>query len=285
MSYTAEINRANPSCIVFVLDQSSSMADPIGSYNNPEASATEKQHAAADAINRSLTELSRACLREEPPRIYHYFDVAVVGYGASVGSAFGGSLQGQTLVPISTLGDEPLDVEQREKKTADGAGGLVTTQVPFPVWFKPTAQGGTPMCAALENVRSTLENWIASHPDAFPPMVLNITDGEATDGDPMPAAEAIRKLSTTDGNVLMFNLHMSETNASAIYFPDSEAGLPNDFARKLFSMSSTLPPSFREGAQKLGYPVSDGSRGFVFNADLVALVNFIEIGTQFRPLR
>ena len=89
------------------------------------------------------------------------------------------------LVPISEVGNRPARVEERTKKVDDGAGGLVDQTVKFPVWFDPVANGATPMCAALDRAQQILSGWIGQHAASYPPIVINITDGEATDGDPI----------------------------------------------------------------------------------------------------
>ena len=48
----------------------------------------------------------------------------------------------------------------------------------------------------------------------------------------------------------------------------------------LFRMSSLLPPGMRETARREGYLVGDQTRGFVFNADLVSVIRFLDIGTR-----
>ena len=45
------------------------------------------------------------------------------------------------------------------------------------------ANGGTPMCHALGMATSLLQSWTSQHANSFPPVVINISDGEATDGD------------------------------------------------------------------------------------------------------
>ena len=67
--------------------------------------------------------------------------------------------------------------------------------------------------------------------------------------------------------------------------PDADEGLPDQFAKLLYSMSSVLPEAIREGAQREGFPVSEASRGFAFNADLVELIRFLDIGTRPSNLR
>ena len=49
MSHSAEISRSNPTCFLFLLDQSGSMADQWGS----DATVT-KAEGVADAINRLI---------------------------------------------------------------------------------------------------------------------------------------------------------------------------------------------------------------------------------------
>ena len=41
----------------------------------------------------------------------------------------------------------------------------------------------------------------------------------------------------------------------------------------------------RSIAAQEGYPVGDGARGFVFNADIVAVIRFLDIGTRPSNLR
>ncbi len=53
MPYTAEISRNNPSCFIFLIDQSGSMSDPFGGGE----STKKKADAVADVINRLLQNL------------------------------------------------------------------------------------------------------------------------------------------------------------------------------------------------------------------------------------
>ncbi|MEU5694460.1 vWA domain-containing protein [Actinosynnema sp. NPDC020468] len=278
MSYAAEISRANPACFVFLVDQSASMNDPIGG-EIPQ----RKADVVADAINRLLTELSVKCAKEEGVR--DYFHVAVIGYGHAVGSAYTGALSGRDLVPLSEVADKPARVEERLKKVPDGAGGLVETTTSFPVWVDPVSNGATPMCRALAYADSLVSQWLVEHPAGFPPIVLNLTDGESTDGDPASAASAIATQVSTDGAALLFNLHVSAAGASPTTFPDSDAALPDAYSRTLFDMSSPLPPHMRSYALQQGFKVGDATRGFVYNADIASVVQFLDIGTRATDLR
>jgi hypothetical protein len=45
-------------------------------------------------------------------------------------------------------------------------------------------------------------------------------------------------------------------------------------------MSSPLPPRLLEALRGEGLPAMPGTRGFVFNADLVAVIRLLDIGTR-----
>ena len=122
-SYSVEISRKNPTCIMFLLDQSYSMNDAVAGD-----AATRKADAAAEAINDLLLRLILRCTKGVgAPR--NYFEVGVIGYGAArgVGPSLGGALTGSALVSISKLADNPLRVEKRTEKKSDGSGGQVSS--------------------------------------------------------------------------------------------------------------------------------------------------------------
>lgn len=278
MSYSAEVSRSNPACFLFLIDQSGSMSDPWG-----KESSKKIAEGVADIINKLLQNLIIKCAKSEGVR--DYFDIGVIGYGEFMGSAFSGPLAGKDMVKISEVANLPARIEDRKKKVDDGAGGILEQTVRFPIWFEPIANGGTPMCQVLKHAHTILQDWLYEHPTSFPPVVINITDGEATDGDPSNPAQQLMNLSSLDGNVLLFNIHTSSNTATPITFADKETGLPDEFAKLLFNMTSELPEYMRAIAQKEGFPVTTTTRGFVFNAKPVELISFLDIGTRASNLR
>jgi len=273
MPYTAEISRANPSCYLFLIDQSKSMTGSMRGQRSQR-----KADVLAEAINRLLMTLVFRCVRSEG--VHDLFHLGVIGYGRGVTSSLGGGLTGRGLVPVSDVAKHPLRVEHRKKSIDDGAGGILEQTIRCPVWFEPAADGNTPMCAALDLAGQILAEFLVRFPSCYPPVVLNITDGEASDGDPEPPAASVRNLASEDGNALLFNTHLSSGPGAAIEFPDDEAGLADAFARRLFRMSSLLPPPMRRLAATLSVPPSDTARGFIFNADPDTLLRFLDIGTR-----
>ena len=271
--YSAQITRANPTLIILLVDQSGSMVDTFSGGR-----AGRKADFVADVVNNTLHDLVIRCTKTEEVRNYYY--VAVIGYGRRVGSAFTGALADRNVTPISELADYPMKVETRMKRVSDGYGGAIEVPYRFPVWTYPLADGGTPMCEAFKTVKDILRRWLGEHPTGFPPTILHLTDGESGDGDPTAIGQEIMSMGTDDGNVLIFNCHVSATNTQKIEYPSNQYGLPNNFAKILFGISSQLPAGFIAAAQQLGVNVTNDSRGFVFNADPSSVVQFYEIGTS-----
>jgi hypothetical protein len=271
--YSAQITRANPTCIVLLLDQSGSMADPFSGETS-----TRKADYVSDVVNHTLHDIVIRCTKTEEVRNYYY--VSVIGYGRAVGPAFGGALANYKVAPIAEIADYPLRVESRYKRVPDGSGGWIEMPVRLPIWTQPIADGGTPMCQALTQVKLTLQSWIAEHPRSFPPTVLHLTDGESSDGDPLQIGKEILSLRGEDGPVLLFNCHISARKNAKVEYPSSVSKLPDGFSRTLFEISSPLPPNFLAAAEQLGVKTEVDSRGFVFNADPSSVVQFYEIGTS-----
>lgn len=289
MSYTAEISRTSPTALIFVIDRSGSMADQIPSSDPPQ----RKSDAVADIVNNFLRNLSMKCVKEEEVR--DYFHIGVIGYGQKVEMAWSGGFLNRELIPISEMASSPARIEARTKKIPDGAGGLIEQSIKFPVWFEPVASGGTPMTSAIQMAHRLSNQWIKDNPTCFPPIVIHITDGESTDSKDGEEAnrmvgeamESLKSLSSTDGNVLLFNIHLSSSrNARPISFPNNSADLPDDYARMLFEGCSELTGDMKFVAKNdHGLSVSEGSKCFVLEADIVLLIQCLDVGTKRANLR
>ncbi len=277
--YSQEISRQHKACFLFLLDQSFSMEEPLG------GSDQRKCDALATAINDWLQNM--AILASGDEGIKDWWDVGVFGYRTDEASnmiiepALLGELAGKRLASISEIGNHPARIDTRNQWIPSEEGGeMISVPCDVPIWVDPIAQGGTPMCNMLYLAHGLLADWIRQHPDSFPPIVVHITDGESQDGDPVPYAEAIRKLSTSDGQVLMFNCHLSSTAAAPFLFPAKPDGLPDRMARTLFEMSSPLPEHCLRYAAEEGFELQPGARGMAFNADMVCFLKFLDWGTR-----
>src|SRR5207247_8661342 len=108
-----------------------------------------------------------------------------------------------------------------------------------------------PMCAALKEATRIVETWCQEHPKGFPPIIINITDGEATDGDLVAEARKLTAVGSDDGSVLLLNIHLSSTAGPSDELPTSVNTPPDHHAKQLCEASSTLTPFMVARAKEL----------------------------------
>lgn len=96
------------------------------------------------------------------------------------------------------------------------------------------------------------------------------------------AAQDIMNITTPDGNVLLFNIHMDDSVDNVeIRFPNDRSVLNGVVAGEfLFDISSEMSPEFIQVAkqQKLE-GIFPGAKGFVVNAKGDTLVRFVRFGS------
>ena len=262
-SYRASISRTDPTLIVFLLDRS-------GSMDSPYALGQSKAEYLARTVDRALYELAVRCSR--PDGVRDYFHIACLGYGdGKVSSALPEGSGGGEWTPISRIAAAPA----RLADLPDGGKE--------PRWIDPVAEGDTPMTAAFEAACGMAARWCDAHPRSYPPTVINISDGEPTDGEPRRAAEVLGSLHTEDGEILVFNLHVG-SGGGEVAFPSDESRL-DPHGRLLFSMSSRFPPHILARAVEAGFSVGPESRFFAYGAGAELATRFLELGTRPSSLR
>ena len=284
MAYSQEISRDRRGAFLFLVDQSRSMDKEFSKDETGET--VNRATVVANALNSTLDELVNRCMRDEGVR--DYFDIGIIGYGRTNRPEFcwRGGLTGRQLASISEVATN-AEVEETEITTMV-RGRPVTEHVTVSRWIEPVAGESTPMNAAFRLATSTLEEWIYSHPTSFPPVVINITDGMANDvsseGELLATAQRLTALKTSDGNVLLINCHISGGNEAPVLFPWNSMQLPRDpYAKLLFEMSSELSARHRAIICEIfdrDLESTPTIRGMAYNADAVALVKLLDIGTR-----
>ena len=243
-----------------------------------------KAEAVAGITNDLLFELVERARRSDGIR--DYYDIAVIGYSGDdeVRSLLP---DGEELVPVSALAarEMPVRTEVIEHRLPDGS--IALREIPAPSWIEPQAAGQTPMCEALRRVRDIAAEWTAraANAESFPPVVFNITDGEATDCDDAElraVAGQIKSLRTADGNVLLVNIHIAAGDTPrTVFFPSAEeASYPNRYAEVLYDCSSPMPEVFNEAIREAKGPGAlPPFRGMSFNASAEELITMLNIGS------
>ena len=221
MNYTQSITRRHRTAFVLAIDQSGSMVEELEFRGR----RTSKAAAVAEVANSLLSELLLRATREGEVR--DYYDIAVVGYsGEGVHSLLSAD---ETFVPVSALRNAVRNTRRVsiERRLPDGQPAF--NEVTVSEWIAPAASGQTPMYEALLYVHDLVEAWCRrpEHRESFPPLVFNITDGEASDSDEEELAQIagrIRSLGTDDGRALLVNIHLASGDAAKgrIFLPDGE---------------------------------------------------------------
>ena len=277
--YTAQITRETPTAFIFLVDHSASMSNFTSLYGQDMTCAS----AVEQILNSQIYELVNRCVKMGETR--HYFDIAVIGYGHNVYSAWGGALAGRNFVSPEELQRNPFRTRE-VKKQVRIRGQLVERTVTEPQWFEQRHDGNwTNYHLALKKAKQLAEQWISEHDSrCYPPTIINITDGEfnnSTHDERVQLANEIKSLYTTDGNVLMFNVHISPRGTESFSFPVDKAELNgNRYAGELFELSSLLPQIYNERIARMkSIPMDKRLVAMSVNADMQQLVKIMDIGT------
>lgn len=278
--YTAQITRNNPTAFIFLVDHSISMRKKTSLYGE-EMMMSE---AVARIVNKQIDNLVLRCIKTNEVR--HYYDIAVIGYGDKVYSGWQGSLAGKDFVSPLELRNHPFKKIKtlKEMKTRKG---VVTKEVEEVQWVEARNDGHwTYLHNAFDYAKNLLEGWMAKHheQDCYPPTIIHITDGKfngAKKDVVLQKANELKSMFTNDGNVILFNIHISADCGLSLSFPTEKGELlNNEYGKTLYEMSSLLPLRYNEDIAR----VRDNSSkirhsAMAVNADMTTLIQLMDIGT------
>jgi hypothetical protein len=259
--YNAPITRLHPTAFVVLIDRSGSMKERI-TFAGTEMT---KARAVSLVANSFIDELMFRARREGGVR--DYYDMAVIGYsGDGVRSLI--SPDGDFTTP-SRLASTRVKRETISRERVLPSGRSVVAVTEHNLWVDEKAAGITPMCGALRAAQSLTEWWCAHNKANYPPTVINITDGETTDGNEgtiREIAEKIRATATSDGQTLLMNIHLARRDEEwpAVMFPSSVDQLPNHrYAQMLWDISSTMRD--RDDVKAVGWGCHIGAVAAMMN--------------------
>lgn len=273
--YCKPITRLHPTSFIVLIDRSGSMKEKI-MFAGEQMS---KSQAVALVANSFIDELLYRARRENG--VCDYYDLAVIGYsGDGVESLL--SRAGEFTTP-SRLSASKVRRRQISRERTLPSGRSVVAVTEQNMWIEPKAAGITPMCGAMRDALALLEKWSRRKQNAgsYPPTVINITDGEASDGsgeEIRRLAGLIRKTGTANGNTLLINIHLAKgSSENAVLFPSSLEELPAQrYARLLYDISSEMPANYHDVIAGIRTGAVPPFRGMAYNSpasDFVAMMN------------
>lgn len=280
-AYTAQITRNTPTAFIFLIDQSVSMQKYTTLYGEEMPMA----EAVARIVNHQLNELVLRCVKGSETR--DYYDIAIIGYGENAYSGWKGELEGRDFVKPSELKEHPYKKITTKKETRTRKGVKVV-EIEEVQWIEAEAtEGWTRVHLAFEKAKGLLDEWMEKHhdKDCYPPTIINITDGEfngATKEYVLQQANELKSMFTNDGNVILFNIHISANKAVCVTCPASKDEVSfSSLATTMYEMSSLLPMRYSDRIADLrgdGTP-NNRYRAMSINADMSTLIQLMDIGT------
>lgn len=158
---------------------------------------------------------------------------------------------------------------------------------------KPEYQ--TVMRIAFEKAKSDIEQWINRQRndgiEQIPsPVVINLTDGFPYEGkekdqkivfaETLKAAKELTSLSTSDGNVRLFNAHFDpDTKEETLRFPKKRP--EEEYLQFLYDASSPMTEAMINSAKAYFKEADSGSRCMLSNVkDVKDIAAFMEWGTK-----
>lgn len=280
-AYTAQITRNTPTAFIFLIDQSVSMQKYTTLYGEEMPMA----EAVARIVNHQLNELVLRCVKGSETR--DYYDIAIIGYGENAYSGWKGELEGRDFVKPSELKEHPYKKITTKKETRTRKGVKVV-EVEEVQWIEAEAtEGWTRVHHAFEKAKGLLDEWMEKHhdKDCYPPTIINITDGEfngATKEYVLQQANELKSMFTNDGNIILFNIHISANKAVCVTCPASKDEVSfSSLATTMYEMSSLLPMRYSDRIADLRKDGTPNNRytAMSINADMSTLIQLMDIGT------
>ena len=280
-AYTAQITRNTPTAFIFLIDQSVSMRKYTTLYGEEMPMA----EAVARIVNHQLNELVLRCIKGSETR--DYYDIAIIGYGENAYSGWKGELEGRDFVKPSELKEHPYKkiTTKKETRTRKGVKDVEVEEVQ---WIEAEAtKSWTRVHHAVEKAKGLLDEWMEKHheKDCYPPTIINITDGEfngATKEYVLQQANELKSMFTNDGNVILFNIHISANKAVCVTCPASKDEVSfSSLATTMYEMSSLLPMRYSDRIADLRGDGTPNNRytAMSINADMSTLIQLMDIGT------
>lgn len=261
---------------MLLIDQSGSM-DEECIFNGQ---LSTKARAVAAIANSLIEEIINRSQRRRG--VGDYFDIAIIGYGGDEAK----SLFGKRFRRITDVDSMYVPVENRHIVRRLPNGDSLNFFFDERQWVAPESKGRTPMGAALRMARTMCAAWCRNNPHSFPPIVINISDGEATDAsydELIRLSDKLKEVATEDGNLLLFNLHITANaeQTSVLKWPATNEPLPYlRHSKLLYDMASVLPPLYANTIASLkGHFTPQEYKAVCYNASCDELFGAIQIGS------
>lgn len=271
--YTTPCSTSNPGLIVIIGDSSHSM---IG----------EKNEVLNDSFNYFVNELifTNGNGRKIKDNLYLCF----IEYGGDGGDTAKILRQGF----LSEFANNPIGFKQINSSIINGDLFPDGNEQTMPVFVNYQAKGATATSNAFSIAADVITRFVTIHPDSPAPKVIHITDGHPWSNQykfeevnrTNEAASKLTSIGTTDGNTILFNLHIIGENDDKkepqYFFPEKGTEILGYGNRILESLSVVIPPIYVANAKRFGMTLGENPMSFATNVDAKHILKFIMFGSS-----
>ena len=254
-----------PGHLVFLIDQSTSM-------NVKDANGKTRAEKVVEAVQSAVIDCVNGCI--SGTNVKNRFFLTIIGYG------------GEPSPTVTTIKEDWAKNLIPELQTIKSSGGT---------FIPAEACGWTPMAEAFDLAKECLEGWLeacqekvddGSYLGIPAPVIINITDGEPYDGSTtakdraVTSAKELLSLSGSDGNVTLFNLHISDEGVEIVFPGDKNvlSGCPE--GELLYDLSSDMSDEMADAAKVRGIEgVCAGSKCMAVSAKGATITTLISVGS------
>lgn len=254
-----------PGHLVFLIDQSTSM-------NVKDSNGKTRAEKVVEAVHAAVLDCVNGCI--SGTNVKNRFFLTIIGYG------------GAPTPTVNTIREDWAKNLIPELQALKANGGT---------FIPAEADGWTPMAEAFDLAKECLEGWLEACQEKLDdgsylgipaPVIINITDGEPCDGTATAkdraeaSAKDLLSLSGTDGNVTLFNLHISDEGVEIVFPSDKNVlnGCPE--GELLFDMSSDMTQEMADAAKERGIEgVCAGAKCMAVNAKGDTITTLISFGS------
>lgn len=226
--------------LIFIISQSSNTRGEkiINGISKTRASVF------TDALNLAIQNIITKCTNGK--KSLEFISIGAIGYGNYAYNLYKGKLQYRNFVTVNELNKNILQIENIDKQIRTRKGNkTISTMVPK--WFMEQSKGNANLLSALDKASKTVEQWVATHPNAEPPIIVHMSDSGYSNEEHdkvIMGSNIIKSLFTGKGNSIFVNLLLLPNESETISFPSSTNELKKGvFYETYYLMSSYLSRS------------------------------------------
>jgi len=256
------ISSNTPVLIIFILDQSSRMAEPF------KGNLTKDEYQCM-IVNNFVNDLIFS--NSAGDKIKDRFYVAIIGHSNNQANEIRTGY-------LSLFADNPLQINKVKRKVSDGVGGLVEIEEEEAIYIERFSSGVENQLEAFKLSKELTISWFDKRKYCST-LIVNISGGFPSNWkEATLVVNEIKKSGIKEDNPLIFNLLLDE-NIKGLHFPDLKQIYCESFTNHLyFEWSSYVTEDNIHSALKYELRILKSSKLYS-NQTIESILNLINFGS------